>query len=59
MLIMDDYEIQNWLKVKAHMEKIGNTDNWYYKRSCAIAEGKPDNFKLPSLNPDEQEESSS
>lgn len=56
---MDDYEIQNWLKVKAHMEKIGNTDNWYYKRSCAIAEGKPDNFKLPSLNPDEQEESTS
>ena len=56
---MDDYDKQNWLKIKAHMEEIGNTDNWYYKRSCEIAKGKPDDFKLPSLKPDEQEESSS
>tara|TARA_B100000900_G_C20249757_1_gene581468 strand:- start:410 stop:574 length:165 start_codon:yes stop_codon:yes gene_type:complete len=29
-------ERANWVKVKEHMEKLGKTDNWYYRRACGI-----------------------
>ena len=53
---MDQEELSNWKKIKAHFESIGKTDNWYYKRSCAIVAGKPDDFKLPDLNNEREEE---
>ena len=36
----DTYD--NWVKVKEIMEESGNTENFYYKRACAIVEGQPD-----------------
>lgn len=48
-------ELENWKKIKAHMESIGKTDNWYYKRSCAIVAGRPDDFKLPDLSNEREE----
>jgi hypothetical protein len=42
-------ELQNWKKIKTYFESIDKCDNWYYKRSCAIVAGQPDNFKLPDL----------
>ena len=56
MLTMDQEELNNWKKIKAHFESIGKTDNWYYKRSCAIVAGKPDDFKLPDLTNEREEE---
>ena len=29
-------ERANWVKVKEHMEKLGKTDNCYYRRACGI-----------------------
>ena len=39
---MSEQEKDNWLKIKAHMEEIKCTDNYFYKRACAIADDKPD-----------------
>ena len=39
---MSDEEKANWLKIKEAMEKKGTTDNFFYKRACAIVKGKPD-----------------
>ena len=39
---MDKTELENWQKVKEHMEKEGSTDNFFYKRAVAICEGRPD-----------------
>ena len=36
----DDYA--NWVKIKEVFEKNGTTDNFYYKRACAIVKGLPD-----------------
>ena len=55
---MDAHELDNWKKIKANFESIGSTDNWYYKRSCAIVAGKPDDFKLPDLSNEREEEAS-
>lgn len=50
----DDY--QNWLKIKETFEKNGTTDNYYYKRACAIVGGLPDPLKnLISASQDEPE----
>ena len=35
-------EYANWVKIKKVFEEKGTTDNWYYKRACAIVDGKPD-----------------
>tara|TARA_Y100000022_G_scaffold199465_1_gene212004 strand:+ start:1246 stop:1422 length:177 start_codon:yes stop_codon:yes gene_type:complete len=56
MLIMHPEELTNWKKIKTYFESIGKTDNWYYKRSCQIVAGKPDDFKLPDLNNEREEE---
>lgn len=53
---MHPEELTNWNKIKTYFESIGKTDNWYYKRSCAIVAGKPDDFKLPDLSNEREEE---
>ena len=39
---MSEEEKANWLKIKAHLEEQNCTDNFFYKRACAIADDKPD-----------------
>ena len=39
---MDSYELKNWQKVKDSLEAAGKTDCFFYKRACAIVEGKKD-----------------
>jgi len=39
---MHSEEYANWVKIKKVFEEKGTTDNWYYKRACAIVEGKSD-----------------
>ena len=38
-------EFQNWKIIKEKLEKNSATENFYYKRACAIVEGKPDPMK--------------
>jgi len=35
-------EKANWQKIKDVMEEKGTTDNMFYKRACAIVDGKRD-----------------
>lgn len=39
---MSEEERKNWQRIKDAMEEKGTTDNYYYKRACAIVAGKPD-----------------
>ena len=39
---MDKTSYDNWVRVKEALEASGNTDNFYYRRSCAIVSGKSD-----------------
>ena len=39
---MDSHELANWQKVKDALEAAGKTDCFFYKRACAIVEGKKD-----------------
>ena len=39
---MDKTSYENWVRVKEALEASGNTDNFYYRRACAIVSGKPD-----------------
>lgn len=39
---MSEEERKNWQRIKDAMEEKGTTDNYYYKRACAIVDGKPD-----------------
>ena len=39
---MDDHTYNNWVKIKETFEASGNTDNMFYKRSCAIVKGQKD-----------------
>ena len=39
---MDSHELKNWQKVKDALEAAGKTDCFFYKRACAIVEGKKD-----------------
>jgi len=39
---MDKTSYENWVKVKETFESSGNTDNFFYKRACAIVGGSPD-----------------
>ena len=39
---MSKEELENWQKIKDHMEAIGNTDNHFYSRAVAIVAGKDD-----------------
>jgi|TARA_R100001460_G_scaffold90528_1_gene132183 hypothetical protein len=47
-------ELQNWKTIKETFEENGTTDNFYYKRACAILEGLPDPMdNLKNVSPDE------
>ena len=35
-------DLQNWKTIKEKFEEDGTTDNFYYKRACAIVRGEPD-----------------
>ena len=39
---MDEHTYNNWVKIKETFEASGNTDNMFYKRSCAIVKGQKD-----------------
>ena len=36
----DDFS--NWVRIKEALEESGNTENFYYRRACAIVSGAPD-----------------
>ena len=48
---MSKEELENWQKIKDHMESIGKTDNHYYKRACAILSGKEDPIESLPIEP--------
>ena len=35
-------EFDNWVRIKTTFEENGTTDNYFYKRACAIVGGGPD-----------------
>ena len=39
---MDKTSYENWVRVKESLEESGSTDNFYYRRACAIVGGLPD-----------------
>jgi len=46
-------EFQNWVTIKKVFEENGTTDNYYYKRACAIVGGQPDPFdRKPNVSQD-------
>lgn len=47
---MDAYQLENWRKIKKHMETVGKTDNEFYRRSCVILQGHSDPHQLPEIN---------
>ena len=51
---MQPDEFTNWEIIKETFEENGTTDNYYYKRACAIVAGQPDPMKnLPNVSQDE------
>ena len=47
-------EFSNWVKIKETFEESGNTDNFFYKRACAIVGGLPDPMdNLPNVSQDD------
>ena len=50
---MDKTSYENWVRVKEALEESGNTDNYYYRRACAIVMGGPDPMEnLPNVSQD-------
>ena len=47
-------DLQNWKIIKEKFEENGTTDNFYYKRACAIVKGLPD--PMENLRNDSQNE---
>ena len=46
-------EFSNWVRIKETFEESENTDNFYYRRACAIVSGEPDPMKnLPNVSQD-------
>jgi hypothetical protein len=41
---MDCDTLENWRKIRDHMERVGKTENHYYRRALAILAGRPDPF---------------
>ena len=39
---MSKEELANWQRIKDVMEEKGTTENMFYKRACAIVDGKDD-----------------
>jgi hypothetical protein len=51
--IMHPDELQNWKIIKEKFEENGTTDNFFYKRACAIVSGQPDPMSnLPNVSQD-------
>jgi hypothetical protein len=42
---MDCRTYSNWVRIKDVLEKAKKTDSFFYRRACAIVEGKPDPLK--------------
>ena len=50
---MSKDELDNWQRIKDSMEEKGTTDNYFYKRACAIVSGQPDPMSnLPNVSQD-------
>jgi len=47
LLTMDQYTKDNWKKIKAHLEKVGSTDNMFYERAVAIMANQKDPLPEP------------
>ena len=41
---MDRDTLENWRKIRDHLERVGKTDNHYYRRAVVILAGRPDPF---------------
>jgi len=39
---MDNTSFENWVRVKEALEESRNTENFYYRRACAIVSRAPD-----------------
>ena len=39
---MDRHTYLNWVRVKDALEKAKKTDSFFYRRACAIVDGRPD-----------------
>jgi hypothetical protein len=51
---MDPHTYDNWVRIKSVFEEKGNTDNFFYKRACAIVKGLPDPMdNLPNVSQDD------
>ena len=47
---MTPEERENWEKIKLHLQALGKTDSFFYKRAVAISDGKDDPMEpLPDL----------
>ena len=44
---MDEHQRENWKKIQAHLETVGATDNWFYKRAVVINAGGDDPMDHP------------
>ena len=53
---MDKTSYENWVRVKEALEECGNTDNFYYRRACAIVLGQPDPMETVSVGNGTQDE---
>jgi hypothetical protein len=54
---VDQHTKDNWKKIKAHLEKVGQTDNMFYKRATAIMANQKDPLEEPpSLTIEDPEE---
>ena len=51
---MDKHTYDNWVRVKETFEMSGNTDNFFYKRACAIVGGEPDPMNNLSNAPQDE-----
>jgi hypothetical protein len=51
---MDKASYDNWVRVKEALEESGSTENFYYRRACAIVGGLPDPMdNLPNVSQDD------
>ena len=51
---MDKASYENWVRVKEALEESGSTENFYYRRACAIVGGLPDPMdNLPNGSQDD------
>ena len=44
---MTPEQLNNWTKIKTHLETVGAIENDYYTRACAICSGGKDPVSIP------------